>query len=140
MNAKDRGEQAIQELRGWLEQFTWAWYVTLKITSGRPSVRRVRRLCERWLAELEKAEGSSAFRWFWVMERGAAGTNAHCHILVGGLKNRRAQWAQRWSELGGDALITPFDRDQMGVLYMLKTTNDDGDLDFDFKLPKGRKP
>ena len=103
-------------------------------------MRRVRRLCEQWLAELGKAEGGSDFRWFWVMERGATGTNAHCHILVGGLRNRRADWASRWSELGGDALITPFDPDQKGILYLLKETDDEGDLDFDFKLPKGRKP
>jgi hypothetical protein len=140
MKAQERREQSIQGLRLWLEQFSWAWYVTLKITSGRPSVRRVRRLCEQWLAELEKAEGGNNFRWFWVMERGALGTHAHIHILVGGLRNRRAQWACRWSELGGNALISPFDPDQKGVLYMLKTTADNGDLDFDFKLPEGRKP
>jgi hypothetical protein len=140
MKAADRREQAIQELRRWLEQFTWSWYGTLKFMSGRPSARRAKNLFDQWISELEKAEGGRDFRWFWVMERGALGTNVHCHVLVGGFGNRRTRWARRWNELGGEALITPYDPDRKGILYMLKSTGEAGDLDFDFKVPKGRKP
>jgi hypothetical protein len=140
VKAQERREQAIQELRRWLEQFTWSWYVTLKLTAGKPSMNRAKRLCDQWVGELEQQEGGKNFRWFRVLERGTLGTNLHFHVLVGGLKSRRTRWASRWSELGGDALITPFDPDQKGILYLLKETDDEGDLDFDFKLPKGRKP
>ena len=73
------------------------------------------------------------------MERGALGAHAHGHVLVGGFANRRTRWARRWSELGGDALISPYDPDRKGILYMLKSTGEAGDLDFDFKLPKRRR-
>ena len=89
MKAENRREEAIQELRRWLEGFGWSWYATLAIASGRPSPRRAKDLCDQWISEVQEAEGGPDFRWFRALERGALGTNPHCHVLVGGLRDRR---------------------------------------------------
>ena len=138
MKKEDRREQVIQELRRWLEAFEWTWFVTLKLCSGTPSVRRAKRLCDQWLAGLEREEGGRDFRWFRTLEVGALGT-IHFHIIVGGFRNRRAYWTRRWAEVAGDALITAYDPEQKGIFYLLKTTDNNGELDFDCELPKGSK-
>jgi ribonuclease HI len=131
----DRREQAIQGYRKWLEKYKWDYFCTLKITSGPPGKRRAEELFQTWIKELEKAEGGDDFRWFRVMEYGSFRSNPHFHILLGGLRDRMRPWEQRWAELGGNALITDFDPGKDGVLYILKMTDNRGDLDFDCKLP-----
>lgn len=84
---------------------------------------------------MRRTEGSKDFRWFRVLERGISGGNLHFHALVGGVSNRRSLWARKWNDLGGDAVITNFDAKKNGILYLLKTMNDDGELDFDCNLP-----
>lgn len=133
---KDRREESIQEFNSWLKAYTWAWYCNLKITSGIPSVRRARNILDKWLSDLRREEGGENFRWFWVLERGSSGgNNLHFHALIGGLQNRRKLWEQKWNELGGDALITTFDPERKGILYLLQGMSKDGDLDFDCRLP-----
>jgi hypothetical protein len=135
----DAREVTIQQYKTWLEEFRWNWYATLKLTSGAPTDRRAERLFGQWIEELGKAEGTSRFRWFRVLERGFAGDNPHFHVLIGGLRNRNRYWEKKWSDLGGNALITPFDPTQKGILYMLKSVDENGDIDCDFKLPRRRK-
>jgi hypothetical protein len=132
---KDKRENAIQGYRQLLEQYGWSWFATLKITSGIPSERRAKNLCDKWLSDLRRTEGDENFRWFRVPERGASGSNLHFHVLVGGLRNRRKVWQQEWSALGGDAVISKFDPNRKAILYLLKGTGGNGDLDFDFELP-----
>jgi hypothetical protein len=132
---EDKREKTIQEYRGWLEKFRWDWFATLKITSGVPSERRARNLCDRWVSDVRRAEGAEDFRWFRVLERGASGSNLHFHVLVGGLRNRRNSWERRWAELGGEALIKPYNPEQKGIMYLLKSMGNDGDLACDFELP-----
>jgi hypothetical protein len=138
MDKPDRREQVIQEYRRWLDQFGWDLYCTLKITSGRPSDRRAKQMFERWITNVERMEGGNRFRWARVMEKGLTGNNRHFHVLIGGLRNRTRFWERRWNNLGGSALITPFDANQQGILYMLKSADQNGDIDIDFKLPAGR--
>ena len=130
----DKREVAIQEWRRWLEEFRWTWFCTLKITSGIPSTRRAKQMCENWISELRRDEGGKDFRWFWVLERGADGSNLHFHLLVGGLRNRMKLWETRWKDLGGNAVITKFDPDQKGILYILKDMDTEGNIDCDFQL------
>jgi hypothetical protein len=132
---KDRREESIQEYRRWLERFQWDWFGTLKVTSGIPSERRAREMFDAWISRLRQAEGTGDFRWFRVLERGADGGNLHFHMLIGGLKNREDRWAQKWNDLGGNAVITPYDPEQDGVPYLLKGMDDDGNLNCDFELP-----
>lgn len=136
MKDSDKTEQAIQEYRRWLDGYRWSWFGTLKVTSGFPSDRRAQKMFLTWISQLEKTEGSTDFRWVRVLERGRRGTNRHFHVLIGGLRNRRTEWAEKWNSIGGDALITAYDPDREGILYMLKTMDENGDLDLDFKLPK----
>jgi hypothetical protein len=136
---KDKREESIQEYRRWLETFGWDWFGTLKVTSGIPSKRRARALCDSWTSGLRQAEGTEEFRWFRVLERGIGEDNLHYHILVGGLRNRREVWVQRWKELGGEALITPYNPAEKGILYLLKDMGSNGDLDYDCELPPTKK-
>jgi hypothetical protein len=128
----DRREVAIQGYREWLDRFRWSWFATLKVTSGFPSDRKARRMFESWIAELEARDGASDFRWAAVLEKGADGTNRHLHVLVGGLRNRRQFWTEQWDRRGGQALIEPYDSSRNGILYLLKSTTDDGDLGIEF--------
>jgi hypothetical protein len=135
----DRREQAIQGYRQWLEEFRWDLYCTLKVTSGRPSDRHAKSLFDRWIKDVEKTDGGGRFRWVRVMERGLTGNNRHFHVLIGGLRNRTKFWERKWHDLGGNALITPFDAKQKGILYMLKSVYGNGDVDIEFDLPARRK-
>jgi hypothetical protein len=122
-----------------LEQYGWDWFATLKITSGIPSERRAKNLCDKWLSDLRRTEGGEDFRWFRVLERGANGGNLHFHMLLGGLRNRRKVWQQKWNNLGGDALITRLDPEKGESFYLLKSMGNDGDLNCDFELPTKEK-
>lgn len=135
----DKRERTIQEYRRWLEQYDWNWFATLKLTSGIPSERRAKNLCDKWISDLRQAEGGKDFHWFRVLERGASGSNLHFHVLVGGLRNRRKVWQQEWNNRGGDALINNFKPEEKGVLYLLKSMGNDGDLACDFELPTKKK-
>ncbi len=131
----DKRERTIQEYRRWLEQFEWDWFGTLKVTSGIPSVRRARQMFDSWVARLRQAEGAEDFRFFRVLERGTGGGNLHFHTLIGGLRNRRKSWEKRWNELGGEAMITPYNPREKGILYLFKSMGEDGDINCDFELP-----
>lgn len=132
---RDRREEQIQEYAKWIKQFSWSWFATLKFTSGVPSVPRASRMFADWLGGVKAEEGGEDFRWVRVLERGATGENAHFHALIGGLRNRRLKWIDRWKAVGGNALIVPYDPKRDAVLYMLKETSAAGDLDIDFLLP-----
>jgi hypothetical protein len=131
----DARESAIQAYRAWLDEYSWDHFCTLKLTSGPPSKRRAEELFQKWIKAVEKAEGGADFRWFRVMECGSFRSNPHFHVLVGGLRNRMQQFEQMWAELGGNAMLMNFDPTKDGILYILKGTNNRGDLDFDCKLP-----
>jgi hypothetical protein len=139
----DQRERAIQAYREWLEGYSWDYFCTLKITSGPLNKRRAQEVFRKWMEALESSEGADDFRWFRVMEYGSSRSNPHFHIVIGGLRKRmqnweqrwRQKWQQKWAELGGEALISPYDPQQKGLLYILKSTGIDGDLDMDFKLP-----
>jgi hypothetical protein len=131
---ENKSESTIQGYHRWLKNFDWAWYATLKVTSGAPSITRAEKLFDRWVLELRAKEGGSDFRWVRVMELGRFGANPHFHALIGGLRNRTKYWESRWNELGGDALISRFDPERQGIFYMLKDTNESGDLNIDFDL------
>jgi hypothetical protein len=137
--AEGRRERTIQAYARWLEEFRWDLYATLKITSGAPSDSRAKKLLQQFMSELEEKEGGSRFRYFAVLERGFTGDNLHFHVLIGGLRNRCKFWEREWNERGGNALITPYDPTQKGILYMLKNIDDNGDLDVEFKLPESAK-
>jgi hypothetical protein len=55
--------------------------------------------------------------------------------LGGRLAEPNAAVEQMWAELGGNAMLMNFDPTKDGILYILKGTNNRGDLDFDCKLP-----
>ncbi len=138
---KDRREEQIQAYAKWIREFGWAWFATLKLTSGIPSERRANRLFTEWIAGLKAQEGGPNFRWIRVLEKGMTGNNFHFHVLVGGLKNRRAVWQRNWDDAGGQALIERYDPTREGVLYTLKTMGDEGDIDIAFSGLEGkRKP
>jgi len=136
---KDKREKTIQEYRQWLETYSWDWFATLKVTSGIPSKRRAEQLFDKWISDLRQAEGNKEFRWFRVLECRPDGSNLHFHVLVGGLSSPRKLWQKRWNDLGGDALITPYDPDKQGILYLLKGTDNRGNLDCDFELPPAER-
>jgi RNA recognition motif. (a.k.a. RRM, RBD, or RNP domain) len=133
-------EAQIQAYLRWFKKYRWAWFCTLKITSGIPSDRRARDSFDNWISELRQLEAGEDFRWARVLERGPTGGNRHFHILVGGLRNRLKFWGERWNELGGDALISRYDPEQNGILYLLKSMSERGDLEIDFELPEEKKP
>src|SRR5437868_991935 len=135
MGGQDKRELAIQEYAKWLGGYRWDWFGTLKITSGIPSDGAAKKMVTRWISELGQREGGRNFRWACVLERGALGNNRHLHVLVGGLRNRRKHAERRWRDLGGDALIDVYDSSRKGILYMLKSMGDNGDLEIDLKLP-----
>jgi hypothetical protein len=135
----DKREKTIQEYRRWLEQYSWSWMATLKLTSGIPSERRATTLFDSWISSVRRAEGAEDFRFFRVLERGLGGSNFHFHTLIGGLRKPRKIWEERWNERGGDAVISAFDPQKNGILYMLKDMDNGGDLDCDFELPTKEK-
>jgi hypothetical protein len=136
---EDRTEGLKQEYKRWLRRYSWAWFGTLKITSGMPSKRRANQMFERWISELRRTEGAEDFRWVRVLEKGGSGQNLHFHVLVGGLRNRRKHWEAEWIQLGGEALIGKFDPAKEAILYMTKEMNDSGNLDIDFCLPNRKQ-
>ena len=136
---KDGREKTIQEYLRWLETYSWDWFATLKVTSGIPSKRRAEQLFDTWISSLREAAGDEGFRWFKVSESRPDGSNLHHHVLVGGLSSPRQLWQRRWSERGGDAVITTYDPDKEGILYLLKGTDSRGSLDCDFELPPAER-
>ena len=123
------------EYESWFSSFHWRWFATLKLIKGHPSRKACLSVFDRWITELKDNEGSSRFRWVRVLERGAYGDNFHLHVLVGGFRNRMADWGRRWERLGGEALIKRFDPDQGAIPYILKSIDREGDLDVDYELP-----
>jgi hypothetical protein len=136
MTVNSTRETQIQAYKKWLDKQSWAWFATLKINSGKPSVRRAKQLFERWIAELGAREGGPDFRFARVLEKGSLGNNPHFHVLIGGLRNRIQDWTERWETLGGEALIKRFDPERGGIFYILKEMDNDGNLDLDISLPK----
>lgn len=132
----DKREDIIQSYRQWLEQYSWDWFGTLKVDSGIPSVRRAKKMCDDYISNLRQAEGDDDFHFFRVLERGIGGSNFHFHLLIGGLRDRRKVWEQKWK---GDAQLSDYKPNQKGILYALKDMDDEGDLDCDFDLPDGKK-
>ena len=130
----DTREQKIQEIASRLQQYSWDWSGTLRMTAI-PSDRQALTIFDQWVSGMRRLDGGPSFRFFRVLERGIAGGNRHFHILIGGLRNRRRYWQQKWNDLGGDALITRYDPDKKGILYMLKGMDEDGYLNFDCDLP-----
>jgi hypothetical protein len=133
---EDQAERAIQSYKNWIEQFSWNWIGTLKMTSGAPSKRRLKLLFKAWITALRNEQGGKGFRWVSVLEYGRMKTNPHLHVLIGGLRNRMRTWESHWAELGGDAMIRRFDPTQLGILYMLKQTDSRGHLEIELELPK----
>jgi RNA recognition motif. (a.k.a. RRM, RBD, or RNP domain) len=132
----DKRENTIQTYRQWLEKYSWDWFGTLKVDSGMPSIRRAKKMCDDYISNLRQAEGDEDFRFFRVLERGTGGSNLHFHLLIGGLRDRRKVWEQNWK---GDALLSEYKADQKGLLYVLKSMDNRGDLDCDFTLPPGSR-
>jgi len=131
----DEIEEQKQEYGRWLGGYKWAWFATLKLTSGAPSDRNALRKFERWLTELKASEGGRDFRYVRVLEYGRVRDHPHIHAVIGGFRNRRRYWEERWGELGGEAKIELYNPEEKGLLYMLKEMDDFGDLDLDCELP-----
>jgi hypothetical protein len=134
MNSNEKRDQLRVGYEEWLSEYTWNWFITLKLTTGRPSKRRPVKLFHKWIERLKKEEGSKNFRWVCVREHGSQDDNPHLHILVGGLRSRRQRWERRWKQLGGDADIQWFDPQKNAINYMLKSMDSEGDLDIDYEL------
>lgn len=100
----------------WLTQFKWDHFCTLtappscddKLRAGfAKAVRRLERVAHR------------AVGWYFVRERGAAGT-PHLHALLEGTAHLTcAQIVRAWKL--GHADVKPFDMQQGGVSYLTKT-------------------
>jgi hypothetical protein len=135
MESTDKRRQAIREHRKWLENFGWALYVRLKIRTRAITDAEMKELFHEWISEVQRLHGSTDFRWVYVLEPGATLGKRHFHVLIGGLRNRRVDLASRWSVIGGDSLVDRYDSDKGGILSMLKTMDDEGRLEIDFKLP-----
>lgn len=130
----------IDDYDEWLSRFKWQWLATLTFWQSNISPSRADDLFDRWIFQLQDAEGTRNFHWFRVTERGANGDHLRFHCLVGGLENAsKWPWLLLWDELAGDCLISyrcPFG----GTLrYLLKEVRSDHDLaiecDYDFNLP-----
>ena len=133
---EDIRERTIQSYREWLQQYQWSWFGTLKSTSGFPSENKAKKRFDDWIANLRRTDGGGDFRWFRALERGIGGTNIHFHTVIGGLRNRPSFWQKRWDDLGGEALITRYDPEKKGILYILKDVSRDGDSNFDFEFER----
>ena len=106
--------------------------------SGRPSRRRAEQKFREWIKELREKYGSEQFRFFRVIESALHKNNFHIHGLVGGLRNRRIEFEERWAEIsGGDAQIERYNPEKKARYYMMKEMSDDGDLDLDFDFGDG---
>lgn len=136
--SKDAREEQIQAYAEFLERKEWWWWFTLNMGSGRPSRRRAEQKFREWIKELREKYGSEQFRFFRVIESALHKNNFHIHGLVGGLRNRRIEFEERWAEIsGGDAQIERYNPEKKARYYMMKEMSDDGDLDLDFDFGDG---
>jgi hypothetical protein len=131
----DKRKQAIREYRQWLENFGWAWYVRLKIRARALTDAGMKQLFYEWISDVERLHGGTGFRWVYVLEQGRTKGKRHFHVLIGGLRSIQKELASRWIVIGGDSVIDRYDPDKDGIHSMLKTMDDNGRLDIDFKLP-----
>jgi hypothetical protein len=130
------------ELRIWLESFSWQWFCSLTFRPGLNRFDAQRRL-RRWADELRRELGNEQFEWVGIPESGRTGLNFHYHCLVGGLRDWRAGarlfWMRRWNKVAGDALIAKFNPDAGGISYILKNVhpNDVDDLELHLNSQSG---
>ena len=131
----DNRRELVESYAEFLMAFDWEWFGTMTFR-GYSGSSKAKRLFEKWINELQEKAGGPEFRWFRVTEKGQSGTNNHFHVLIGGLepKNQRARWARRWEVIAGPARIEPYDPDQDGIYYMLKTLKVGHDFDFETNL------
>lgn len=135
---KDVREELIQAYAEFLDREVWWWFFTLTMGSGRPSRRRADLKFREWIKELREKHGSKRFRFFRVIETALHRNNPHIHGLVGGLRDRRREFEERWAKIGGgDAKIEMYDPDKKAIFYMMKEMDDDLNLDLDFDIPVG---
>jgi hypothetical protein len=132
----DRRETLIQGYDDFLKRYDWSWFVSLQLGSGKPTTKEAEKRFKKWIDMLKAEEGASKFRWLRIIEPGHLRRNPHIHALIGGLIRRTTKWERRWDELGGNAKIDAYDRGKNGVLYILKSMTENGEIDVDFKLPK----
>jgi hypothetical protein len=134
----NRREELIEAYAEFLNRFDWDWFVTLTFR-GFPSASKANRVFAQFIYELKKSAGGWDFRWFRVTEKGRFGGGLHFHSLIGGLKSaaQRTRWKCRWEQIAGDARIEPYDPDEDGIYYILKTLNTGGDYEFDMDLGQG---
>jgi hypothetical protein len=129
--------ELLERCRLWVNDYSWAFYAVLNAPSGPVSLARANRMFCRWVAELRDAEGSSQFRWIRFSESGYLDANLRFHTILGGLRDRKTYWADRWRELGARATIRPFD-DGKKFLAALATVVESGDPKIEFESPRPR--
>lgn len=136
------GRELIEGYAGWWKGWSWDWFVTLTY-AGFPWRSTALRKFQKWIADLQKEQGTSEFRFVRVIETGAFGNNVHVHLLVGGLKEKArlfpGEWRDRWEKIAGRAAIVRFDPEKGGVYYVLKTLDPARDFDVDFYFPTLRE-
>jgi hypothetical protein len=129
-------EDLICAYADWLSSFEWIFFGTLTFREPEISLRKANQLFDRWIHEIEAAEGTKDFRWVRVAERGAFGDNLHFHCLVGGLRNgSKWNWLLRWKEMAGEAFISYYFRGGGATRYMLKTLRPGHDFEIELHLP-----
>ncbi len=122
-------EDLIEAYATWLGHYHWHWFGTL--TFRRPvSTFVAEQIYGRWISEVKDAQGTDAFSWIRVTERGAYGDNLHFHILVSGLRDvYKWDWILRWDQLAGTADIFYYNKNAGGLRYMLKEVQPRGDFE-----------
>jgi excisionase family DNA binding protein len=118
----------------WLRIVAWCWFCTLTFRAAISS-KTSHRIFAEWIADLEGRE-TGEIHWVRMVERGDENGRLHIHALIAGPQLTSTQTAaDLWRRLAGTAKIAPYDSNQRGVEYLLKTVEDNPDYDFDFSLP-----
>jgi hypothetical protein len=116
---------------------TWSWFGTLTFR-GSLSSKKAYTVYGQWFEELGQKEGHpNSVDYVRITEEGSFDGNVRFHVLIGGSRIRcKWDWMLRWVELGGDDALLSYYR--LGFLsYILKTANDDSDLEISMAIGGG---
>lgn len=126
--------ELIDAYEEWLDGLKWLWFATLTFR-GSPSPRKANDLFHVWISEIRKREGTDAFSWVRVAERGSSREHLHFHVLVAGLRDPcKWDWVLRWEKLAGDSMIFYYQRGRGGIRYMLKEAEPGRDFDIQIAI------
>jgi hypothetical protein len=92
----------IKDFVKWTARQDWDWLM-VNVIPTRASLGKLDQNFQKWIREVEEADGTMEFRWIRFIPREYSGPSTEGYVLVGGLSSGEAWfWGKRWAVIDGD--------------------------------------